>query len=190
MQLTALRAAADRQDVSRFSLQPRDEAMISDDLNRSLPSLFRELVYGAPAAGAFVLNPGDVGLLATLDGLSAVEASRSSSEGATIAAHVDHVRFGLSLMNRWAAGEENPFAGADWTAAWKRRTVSEAEWAELRKALRGDVERWEAALQEPRKVTGIELDGVIGSVVHLAYHLGAIRQIAPGARGPRASASP
>lgn len=163
--------------------------MISDDLIRGLPSLFRELVYGAPAGGAFVLNPGDVGLLASLDGLSAAEASQSVSEGATIAAHVDHLRFGLSLMNRWADGEENPFAGADWTASWRRRSVLDAEWAELREALRGEVERWEAALEQPREVAGIELDGVLGSVIHLAYHLGAIRQIAPDARGPKASES-
>jgi hypothetical protein len=31
----------------------------------------------------------------------------------TIAAHVDHVHFGLSILNRWAAGEGNPWAGAD-----------------------------------------------------------------------------
>lgn len=163
--------------------------MNTSDLDRSLASLFRELVRGAPADGAFVLNPGDVGLLASLDCLSAAEASVSGSGGATVAAHVEHLRYGLSLMNRWAAGEENPFAGADWAAAWTRRAVSEGEWAELREGLRAEVDRWHAALQQPRDVAGAELDGVIGSVVHLAYHLGAIRQIAPGARGPRAGDS-
>lgn len=160
--------------------------MNTDDFHRSLPSLFRELVHGAPAGGAFVLNPGDPGLLASLERVSAADASRGRNDGASIAAHVDHLRYGLSLMNRWAAGEENPFADADWTAAWTRTAVSDAEWADLRRALRVEVERWLAALQEPRHVTGMEVDGVIGSVVHLAYHLGAIRQIARGARGPRA----
>lgn len=164
--------------------------MTSDDLNRSLPSLFRELVYGALPTGAFVLNPGDGGLLTSLDGLSSADASKSSDEGASIAAHVEHLRYGLSLMNRWAAGEENPFADADWTASWERRAVSDVEWAELRRGLRDEIERWHAALQEPRDVAGIELDGVIGSVIHLAYHLGAIRQIASSARGPRATDSP
>lgn len=160
--------------------------MNTDDFHRSLPSLFRELVHGAPAGGAFVLNPGDVGMLAALDRVSAADASRSRDSGAPIAAHVDHLRYGLSLMNRWAAGDENPFAGADWTAAWTRTAVSDAEWADLRQALRAEVERWLATLQEPRHVAGMALDGVIGSVVHLAYHLGAIRQIAARARGPRA----
>jgi hypothetical protein len=29
----------------------------------------------------------------------------------TIAAHVDHLHFGLALLNRWAVGEANPWAG-------------------------------------------------------------------------------
>jgi hypothetical protein len=33
----------------------------------------------------------------------------------------------------------------------------------------------------------MEVDGVIGSVVHLAYHVGAIRQIHAEARGPKAN---
>ena len=163
--------------------------MHTNDLHRSLPSLFNELVHGAPVGGAFVLNGGDPGLLTSLDKLSASEASGSSRGGATVAAHVDHLRYGLSLMNRWAEGE-NPFLDADWTAAWKTTTVNEAQWAELRQTLRDEVERWYAALQTPREIKGIELDGVLGSVIHVAYHLGAIRQIAAAMRGPKAEPEP
>ncbi len=160
--------------------------MRSDDLPRSLASLFSELVHGAPASGAFVLNPGDAGLLASLDALSAEAASTAREGGASIAAHVDHLRYGLSLMNRWAAGE-NPFQNADSTVAWQRTRVSADEWDELRRELRREIDGWHAALQSDRVVAGVELDGVIGSVIHLAYHLGAIRQIAPAARGPKAA---
>lgn len=31
----------------------------------------------------------------------------------------------------------------------------------------------------------IELTGMLGSIAHLAYHLGAMRQIAKGMRGPK-----
>lgn len=160
--------------------------MNSTDLHRSLPSLFGELAYGAPERGAFALNGGDAGLLASLDHLSAAAASQSNRGGASIAAHVDHLRYGLSLMNRWAAGE-NPFSDAQWALSWERTRVSDEEWRALRRDLRGAVDEWHQALQSPREVKGIELDGVIGSIIHLAYHLGAIRQIDPDARGPRAN---
>ena len=39
-------------------------------------------------------------------------ASQTSHGGASIAAHVAHLTYGLSLMNRWAGGEANPFATA------------------------------------------------------------------------------
>ena len=160
--------------------------MTSDDLNRSLTVLLRELTYGAPLDAAFVLNRGDAGLLASLDALSAADASQSRDGGASIAAHVDHLRYGLSLMNRWAAGE-NPFTDADWSRSWEIGAVSEREWNRLRDRLRDEVERWLVALESPRQVTGIELDGVVASVIHLGYHLGAIRQIHPSARGPKAN---
>ncbi|MQA92099.1 MAG: hypothetical protein GEU90_18050 [Gemmatimonas sp.] len=131
------------------------------------------------------MNRGDPGLIRSLDRLSAEAATVSHSGGATIAAHIEHVRYALMLMNRWAAGE-NPFADANWAAAWEKATASEVEWDELRRGLRDEVDRWHSALRSSREVRGIELDGVIGSIIHLAYHLGAIRQIDPALRGPTA----
>src|SRR5262245_26316348 len=62
-----------------------------------LTRLFGELVDGTSGrSGAFILNSGDVGLLRSLDQLSAAEASRSANGDATIAAHAQHVRYGLS----------------------------------------------------------------------------------------------
>jgi hypothetical protein len=160
--------------------------MNSNDLDRSLPALFAELTYGASATAAFVLNPRDAGLLGSIDRLSAEAASASTRGGATIAAHIAHLQYGLSLMNRWAAGE-NPFRDANWSATWQMSTVSESEWRELRDGLRAEVDRWHAALEAPRDIRGKELDGVLASIVHLAYHLGAIRQIDAQLRGPRAT---
>ncbi len=160
--------------------------MHSDDLQRSLATLFSELVYGAPTTDAFVLNRGDAGLLVSLDHLSATAASASSKGGASIAAHVGHLHYGLSLLNRWAAGE-NPYEDANWAAAWGRSTVTDAEWQELRRRLRHEVDRWHRTLQSARAWNEAALNNVIGSTIHLAYHLGAIRQIDPGARGPKAN---
>ncbi|HEU5209902.1 MAG TPA: hypothetical protein VFU06_10950 [Longimicrobiales bacterium] len=160
--------------------------MRTDDLATTLALLFRELVHGAPDGGAFMLNQKDAGLLRSLDTLSAEAASARPNGGASIAAHVDHLRYGLTLMNRWAAGE-NPFSDADWSASWERQAVDEAEWEERRRALRREVEQWLRALAEPRQVNEVELAGMIGSIAHLAYHLGAMRQLDRAMRGPPAS---
>jgi hypothetical protein len=144
----------------------------------ALAQLFSELVEGATSpAGAFILNSGDVGLLSSLDRLSAADASRTANGGATIAAHAKHLQYGLSLMNRWAREGGNPFADAKWDEAWKVSAVGSE--------LRSEAARWQEALGSPRDVSRIELTGMIGSVAHLAYHLGAIRQIGKEARGPR-----
>jgi hypothetical protein len=159
--------------------------MNTAEVNSALTRLFSELVDGASSrTGGFVLNTGDAGLLRSLDKLSAADASRSVNDGATIAAHAQHVRYGLSLMNRWAAAGGNPFADATWDEAWKRSRVDEYAWQEIRDGLRDEAHRWLEALNPAREVTDIELTGMIASIAHLAYHLGAIRQIDKQTRGP------
>jgi len=53
-------------------------------------------------------------------------------------------------------------------------------------ALRREAARWADALETPRDVSEVEADWMAGSVTHLAYHLGAIRQIDRASRGPTA----
>ncbi|HKH69948.1 MAG TPA: hypothetical protein VKA59_01295 [Vicinamibacterales bacterium] len=158
--------------------------MHTSELSNTLTTLFSELVNGAPTDGAYMLNGGDEGLLRSLDKLSAPAASALTPTGSSIAAHVDHLRYGLSLMNRWSAGE-NPFGSADWSPSWKRTTVSDEEWRTRRDELRTEATRWLDALRTPRDVQPIELNGIVGSIAHLAYHLGAIRQIDQATRGPK-----
>ena len=160
--------------------------MRTDEIAPSLQKLFSELTDGATSGGgAFVLNSGDVGLLRSLEKLSAADASSSVHGGATIAAHAQHLRFGLSLMNRWATEGGNPFMDAKWDEAWKTSRVTDAEWVEIRRGLHDEAQRWLAMLGTPREVAVVELNGMIGSIAHLAYHVGAIRQIATSARGPK-----
>jgi hypothetical protein len=162
------------------------EGMQISDVGPCLVTLFSELVDGAPARGAaFMLNSGDFGLLRSLDTLSATDASESAHGGATIAAHAQHVRYGLSLMNEWAAHGGNPFANAKWDEPWKLSSVDTATWNEIRSGLRAEAHRWLKALGAPRDLAPVELTGMISSIAHLAYHLGAIRQINQKVRGPK-----
>jgi hypothetical protein len=152
----------------------------------ALARLFSELIDGTPAGeGGFALNRGDVGLLRSLDRLTAADASRAVNGGATIAAHAQHVRYGLSLMNRWLREGGNPFADATWDEAWKVTSVDDETWREIRNGLREEAHQWLAALGAPREATSLEFTGMLASIVHLAYHLGAIRQINRDTRGPR-----
>ncbi len=82
-----------------------------DALSSSLSLLFAELTDGPSPDAAYMLNGGDPGLLRSLDGLSAEAASRQCAPGgASIAAHVDHLCYGLDLMNRWSDGEADPWS--------------------------------------------------------------------------------
>ena len=156
------------------------------EMTTTLKTLFAELVDGPPGGSdAYMLNRGDIGLLRSLDKLTAADASRSTNGGATIAAHAQHVRYGLSLMNRWANEGGDPFADATWDAAWKISAVDDATWTEIRAGLRQEADRWTKVLGSPREMSQVEGTGMIGSIAHLAYHLGAIRQIAKETRGPR-----
>jgi len=152
-----------------------------------LRTLFSELVDGSPdpSERTYTLNQGDVGLLASLDRLSAAAASAMHG-GPSIAAHVDHLRYGLSLLNRWANGTPPPWPDMDWTASWRRNVVSDAEWKQLRDDLRREAAAWSETLRSPRDVSDVEAGWMAGSVTHLAYHIGAIRQIDRATRGPSA----
>ena len=158
------------------------------ELNTVLPALLSELVNGSPdpSVGTFMLNRGDLGLLHALDRISATSASTTNTGGATIAAHTDHIRYGLELLNRWAGGEASPWKTADWTASWRKRTVTDDEWRRLRADLRREAETWQRHLGTLDGLGDTAMKWVAGSVAHLAYHLGAIRQIDAATRGPTA----
>jgi hypothetical protein len=156
------------------------------DLATALAGLMTELVDGAPETAAYILNRGDPGLLRSLDRLSAAAASAVVPGGSSVAAHTEHLRYGLSLMNRWAVGDD-PFADADWTQSWRKTTVSDSDWRQLRAELRDETHRWMRALRTPRAMDQGELNGMVATVAHLAYHLGAIRQIDRATRGPSAN---
>jgi hypothetical protein len=157
-----------------------------DTLRNAIANLLHELSDGPAAEAAWVLNPGDRGLTGALDALSVEDASARIGGRSSIASHVDHVRYGLELMNRWASGEENPFATANYSQSWQRQRVNAEEWRNLREALARELQGWERAVREPRDLDGTGLTGMIASVVHLAYHLGAIRQLNGAIAGPRA----
>jgi len=168
---------------------------MSDELNldtqgallpRVLGTLLSEVLYG-PAADAYFLNPGDRGLIASLDALSAETASAQPGGRSSVASHVDHLRYGLSLMNRFASGE-HPWGDANWAESWTRQRVTADQWKTLRSELAREARAWIEAMKHPGAWDESELAGAVSTIPHLAYHLGAIRQLAQAAGGPQATA--
>jgi hypothetical protein len=156
------------------------ESMITTDsiFQRALSNMLTEIFDGPPGQEAFVLNPGDPGLLRQLDAIDASAASKRSMPGkTTIAAHADHLHFGLSLLNRWAGGEANPWAGADWNASWQRTTVTEEQWRTIRGALRQEAEKWRMVVATRTSWDAMAAGAALSTAAHTAYHFGAIRQI-------------
>ena len=107
------------------------------DSSKAFRRVFSELVDGTSPKGGYVLNTGDIGILRSLDKISAGDASRAVNGGATIAAHTQHVRYGLSLMNEWASQGGNPFANAKWDDAWQMSAVNDAQWQDIRDGRKG-----------------------------------------------------
>jgi hypothetical protein len=146
--------------------------------HRALPKLLIEIFDGPPGDEAYMLNPGDTGLLRQLESISAATASiRPAPARPPIAAHVDHVHYGLALLNRWIAGEANPWADADWNASWRITSVTEEQWRALLGKLRQAAVAWREAVTRVENWDDVNAAGAISSIAHTAYHLGAIRQI-------------
>ena len=126
------------------------------------------------------------GLLGTLDALSAEDASRPPVPGArTIAAHAQHELFALDLARHRLEGE-NP--AADWDASWGTGTVTEPMWANLRAELRRAGTELRQTVESKRTWSDVETQGLIATLAHLTYHLGAVRQIARSFRAGRPDA--
>jgi hypothetical protein len=144
----------------------------------ALSKLLVEIFDGPPGREAYILNPGDPGLLTLLEGLDARAAGTPPDVGRkAIAAHADHVRYGIALLNRWIAGETNPWADADWEASWRVTVESEEEWRALCAALRHEAETWQRHFAAREAWDEITAAGALSSLAHTTYHLGAIRQI-------------
>jgi hypothetical protein len=160
--------------------------MPDPDVASALLKVLNELLDGSAPGAGWMLNPEDPGLFNSLERLSAEKASAVPPRGgASIAAHVDHLRYGLELLNRASRGEE-PFSDANYSASWNRITVSETEWKSRREALRHEASLWREAIRRPGEISNVELTAVVASIAHLAYHFGAIRQIDRSIRGPSA----
>lgn len=147
-----------------------------------LLDLLREAVEGGvPGEGTSFLDgtardgSGNHGLLATLAALSAEQASRDVG-GTSVAGQARHTALHLEVLVRWDRGERGPF---DWKGSFLPAAVSDTQWTEVQSRVRRAYEGAVALTRswETRPLDGDVTGGLAGATAHVAYHLGAIRQM-------------
>lgn len=116
-------------------------------------------------------------LFETLDGITAEQASRATSDRcATLAAHVNHVRFYIDVMEQYML--ENISDRPDWPSSWQIGAVTAEEWETLKADLRNSYNRVRATIENLDSWDNDHrVGGSLAIVVHTAHHLGEIRQM-------------
>jgi hypothetical protein len=114
----------------------------------------------------------------TLATVPASLASQAASPRvASLAAQVEHTAYYLEiLLTHLRAGGDDPTVKADWAAAWRTTTVTEAAWAGLVAHLRARYDEAQALLADYGTWNEDTIGGWMSLAVHSAYHLGEIRQ--------------
>ncbi len=143
------------------------------DFTTNLFELFRETFEGSqPGVGSHYLDR-EVGVLNTIEKISAENASRSNG-GATIASHLEHARFYLKILPEFMNGKTDK---VDWNQSWLVKTVDEDQWNSLKETVRREYETIAEMFRSIEDWNDERIGGAMSIVVHTAYHLGAIRQI-------------
>ena len=103
-----------------------------------LANLLREAFAGPPGPWTyFTDNRPGVGILSTMEALSAKEASIAlEAGGATIAGHVEHLRASLAGSTELIVKKR---ASRDRTGTWTVTQVTDKEWTELQATLRAQI---------------------------------------------------
>ena len=113
----------------------------------------------------------------TLDTISTEEASIPvGGRCATLAAQVKHVAFYLDVTDQYF--RDPNFPGADWDEIWRTtKAVTPTEWNQIKIDLRKSYDRIKLLIEDtPAWTSEREIGGIMGVIVHTAYHLGEIRQ--------------
>ena len=139
--------------------------------------LWEEVLGDPPKEGKPVaVLDADTGWTQTLAAVTAAEASREVVPGGTtIAGQTAHAAYYLELF---AAIIENRHVAADWPGSFAPSTVDERAWAEQKARLFGAADRVAGHMRANPQWPELHVRSALGALVHLAYHLGAVRQMA------------
>jgi len=140
-------------------------------------TLLREAFEGIPSGQNYTwFVQGKEGLFDALSAASAEEASRQPNPGCpSIAAHANHILYILRSANT-SQGQAEP--EGTWEDTWKVQAVTDSEWASLVERIRCEYESFLAWFRGNEDWSGeFAIFEGLAPLPHVAYHLGAIRQL-------------
>jgi len=118
----------------------------------------------------------DSALFDTLETLSATQTSQPiGSKGATIAGHVEHMRYYLGVLTDCI--QRKPATSVNWEDSWQLKGVDDSEWEAAKQRLRNGYHTTLAVMKDLEEWEGEDDIGAsLAILAHTAMHLGAIRQ--------------
>ena len=153
--------------------------LTSEGTAGQLLAILKETIEGPGEHGSFFIDK-NTGLLQTLEtlglnklGLGRVFAS-VAPDRPSIAAHVKHTSFHLHAISAWPRGDHSR---RDWPSSFVLPGHDAATWAALLEELKFEYQDFQSVIREFATDSDEALGGAIGGIVHVAYHLGAIRQL-------------
>ncbi|MEZ5344344.1 MAG: hypothetical protein R2681_02205 [Pyrinomonadaceae bacterium] len=144
-----------------------------DDFLKDLLVLLRETFEGSPLEGSAYLDPG-IGFFNTIEKISADDASKKINS-TSIAAQTEHTKFYLDRLVEFIEGRTD---SVNWDQSWLIETVSDEEWDILRGGVKRSYENVLRCFAEVEVWDQNNIGDSVAIVVHTAYHLGSIRQLA------------
>jgi hypothetical protein len=122
---------------------------------------------------------GNHGLFATLEQLTAEQASAPTALNSSIASQAAHTAFHMEVTVKYVRGDRSIH---DWASSFEPRVVNDAQWLALRERVKKAYDDIFELASHTTELDEATAGGMAATLAHAAYHLGAIRQIIKLAR--------
>lgn len=141
-----------------------------------LTAILEEAFEHPPKPWSYFTDPSpDAGYFGILAKVTAIEAKRSIGSN-SIAAQVKHIIFSMKASMAFIEGNPNSPGPDQWQESWQVAELTEATWKQLQDGLRNAYYALRDNIQSHAALRPEAMGAAMGTIAHVAYHLGAIKQ--------------
>lgn len=128
----------------------------------------------APSWAHFTDGDGQSGYFGTLEKIDFRNARRTIA-GTSIAAQTKHVTFVVRVVTESNTANAGAPDADQWRQSWSIDDLDSEQWNRMRPELRNAYIDLRQFIRETPTIDDATFANIIGAIVHVAYHLGAIR---------------